>query len=151
MSAIDKEPFPRAALIGAALLIGVSIIGAATARYVRLNTPAVEQTIAPLAAREVIFADSEDGSVIVRDAAQGEVIHVVAPGRGGFVRGVMRGLARDRRSRGIGQEPPFRIAEWANGRMALEDLATGRVIELNSFGVDNRRAFSEILYAGADA
>ncbi|MBI1250404.1 MAG: hypothetical protein GC189_02915 [Alphaproteobacteria bacterium] len=147
MSAIDRQPFPRGALIAAAVLVGVSIVGAGVARQINLRAPAAEQTIAPLAARDLTFADGADGSVVIAEDSGARVVHVVAPGEGGFVRGVMRGLARDRRMRGIGDEPGFRLAEWPNGRLALQDLATGKIVELNAFGADNRRAFAEILYA----
>jgi putative photosynthetic complex assembly protein len=72
-------------------------------------------------------------------------VAVLAPGTNGFIRGVLRGLARDRRSRGISQEPAFRLAQWPDGRLSLEDLATGKRIELGSFGATNRAAFAQIL------
>ncbi|MBL8559063.1 MAG: hypothetical protein JNM47_10105 [Hyphomonadaceae bacterium] len=147
MSNIDKEPFPRLALIAAAVLIGVSITGAAAARYLRVNAPpstSAEQA-APLAARDLTFFDMPDGSVEVRDGAGDRIVFVAEPGTNGFIRGVMRGMARDRRARGIGQEPGFRLAEWPDGRLSLEDLATGRSIELGAFGGDNRAAFARLL------
>jgi putative photosynthetic complex assembly protein len=150
MSAIDKEKFPKAALIGAALLVGLSITMAAIGRQAQLAAPAVTEQPGLIAERSLIFADGSDGSVVVRDAEDGALVQIVQRGEGGFVRGVMRGLARDRRSRGIGQDPAFRLSEWQSGRLALEDPMTGKVIDLNAFGRDNRRAFSEILYARGD-
>ena len=147
MSNIDKEPFPRLALIAAGVLIAVSIAAAAAARYMRVNAPdtaSVDQA-APLAARDLTFFDMPDGSVEVRDGAGDRVVFVAEPGTNGFIRGVMRGMARDRRARGIGQEPGFRLAEWPDGRLSLEDLATGRSIELGAFGGDNRAAFARLL------
>jgi putative photosynthetic complex assembly protein len=84
---------------------------------------------------------------VVRDARDGSVIGIVERGEGGFIRGVMRGLARDRRMRDIGPEQAFRLSAWDTGQLVLEDLATGKRIDLNAFGADNRRAFAEILYA----
>jgi hypothetical protein len=69
----------------------------------------------------------------------------VNPGEGGFIRGVMRGLARDRISRHIGAEPPFRLALSADGQLTLFDTATGRLIDLESFGQGNRDSFFDLL------
>lgn len=153
MSNIDTQPFPRLALIAAGLLVVGSITAAAVARYERVNSDSanVEQTMAPLAARELTFFDMADGSVEVRDASGVEIVYVAEPGTNGFIRGVMRGMARDRRARGIGQEPAFRLAEWPDGRLSLEDLATGKQIELGAFGATNRAAFAQLLPARLQA
>jgi putative photosynthetic complex assembly protein len=147
MSNIDTEPFPRFALIAAAVLIAGSITAAAAARYAKVNAPeaTLSESVTPLAARDLTFFDMPNGSVEVRDATGTQVLFVAEPGTNGFIRGVMRGMARDRRSRGIGQEPAFRLAQWPDGRLSLEDLATGRQIELGSFGGDNRAAFAQLL------
>jgi len=151
MSNIDNEPFPRFALIAAGILIAGSITAAAAARFSNTQNAesAASESVQPLAARDLTFFDMEDGSVQVRDAAGAQVVFVAAPGTNGFIRGVMRGMARDRRSRGIGQEPAFRLAQWPDGRLSLEDLATGRQIELSSFGGSNRAAFAQLLYPQA--
>ena len=146
MSNIDTEPFPRFALIAAAVLIVGSITAAGAARYADVNEPTVAESAAPIAARDLTFFDMENGSVEVRDTTGTQVLFVAEPGTNGFIRGVMRGMARDRRSRGIGQEPAFRLAQWPDGRLSLEDLATGRQIELGAFGDSNRAAFAQLLY-----
>lgn len=148
MSHIDREPFPRWTLIAAATLITVTIIGSATARHFRLKAQAQAETAepaAPLAARDLTFLDTADGSVEIRDAGSGGVVFTAGPGTNGFIRGVMRGLARHRRARGVDEAPPFRLAEWPDGRLTLEDLATGKEIELSAFGADNRAAFHRLL------
>ena len=63
------------------------------------------------------------------------------------MRGVLRGLARDRRADGIGRSPPFRLTRWADGRLSLDDPATGRHVDLEVFGPTNAGAFAEILTA----
>lgn len=97
--------------------------------------------------RSLAFQDREDGSVLVTDADSGATVAVLqgeADGAG-FVRGVMRGLARDRRMRGIGAAPPFELILWSDGAISLTDSATGREIELGGFGPDNRAAFAQFL------
>ena len=65
---------------------------------------------------------------------------MIEPGQQtGFIRGVMRGLARERRMRGIGDAPPFNLSLWRDGELSLTDSATGRSIELTAFGIDQPR------------
>lgn len=52
---------------------------------------------------------------------------------------------RERTLKDAGRDSPVRITEWADGALTLTDLGTGRIIELGSFGPDNRRAFAAIL------
>lgn len=143
MSAIHRSEFPRGALIAAGLIAAVAIVGAGLSRQARLAAPAVESAT-PLAARDLTFADASDGAVVVRDAA-GAVVFVAPPGGENFMRGVLRSFARDRRARGVGPEPGFRLAIWPDGRLSLADLATGKTVELSAFGADNRAAFMRLL------
>jgi putative photosynthetic complex assembly protein len=150
MSAIDTERFPRVFLIAAAALMVTSIVGAASARHARLAQDAAAATSArPLSVRDLTFFDMDNGSVEVRDGGGKAVVFVVEPGTNGFIRGVMRGMARDRQSRGIGQQPGFRLAEWPDGRLSLRDMATGKTIELGAFGATNRAAFAQLLAVSA--
>jgi putative photosynthetic complex assembly protein len=55
---------------------------------------------------------------------------------------------RERRMNGDTAAPPFRLEQWADGALTLTDTVTGRVIELGSFGPDNRAAFAKLLKAG---
>jgi putative photosynthetic complex assembly protein len=148
MSALDREQFPKGALIAASALIGFSLIATAAARLERLVAPSDASAAAqPAPARsvEVRFADEADGSVSVRDNRNGAVVASLAPGTNGFVRSVMRGLVHERKRRGLGAARPFRISQWANGRLALEDPATGRLIDLDAFGDTNKDAFARML------
>lgn len=152
MSEIDSKPFPRLALIAAGVLIGGSIVAAAVGRVTQTDTATAEATqgMKPLAARDLTFFDMESGAVEVRDRTGEQVVFVVAPGTNGFIRGVMRGMARNRRAHDVGQEAAFRLAEWPNGRLTLEDPATGKRIELGAFGAENRVAFAQLLYVTAE-
>lgn len=98
-----------------------------------------------LESRELQFLDRDDGAVVVLDYRDGGTVDVVDPGTGGFVRGVMRGMARERRSKKVGTEPPYRLAVWSDGRLTLDDPATGRWVELAAFGADNVSAFARML------
>ncbi|WP_037502395.1 photosynthetic complex assembly protein PuhC [Sphingomonas jaspsi] len=150
---------PRPALIMAGSLVVFSLMLAASVQLglaPRSAVPGVERAdahVAEVESRLLSFRDQPDGSVRIVDASSGaDVLTVVGEkDGGGFIRGVLRGLARDRRMRGIGAEPPFELALWQDGALSLTDRATGRTIELGSFGPDNRAAFARLLPKGATA
>lgn len=95
---------------------------------------------------ELRFMDRDDGSIAVVDAHDGHLIeHIV--GQNGFVRGTLRGLARERRRQGIGSEPPFQLIARADGRLTLLDPSTSRRVDLESFGPTNSAEFARLLPA----
>lgn len=142
--------FPRGALIGAAALIGFAFISAGAARVGIVGTSSAPAAEA-VATRELRFADRADGAVVVHEAWSGRVIEVLAPGSNGFIRGTLRGLARERRQHEVGSEPPFRLTQWADGRLSLEDTGTGRRVDLEAFGPTNVQAFGRLLAAEGPA
>jgi putative photosynthetic complex assembly protein len=145
MSAMDKDPFPRGALIGAGALVGFSLVLTAVGRLAMLNAPPPLPPPAPAQSVALRFADASDGGVIVRDGRDNHLVAALAPGTNGFVRGVMRGLVHERKARGIGTAPPFVLSRWNDGHLALEDSATGRQIDLDAFGSGNKEAFVQLL------
>ncbi len=145
MSALDDKPFPRTPLIAAILLVVASLVVVGGSRAGLLGSPVSRASAeaTATATADLRFQDQVDGGVIV--TAVGGRTQVIPPATGGFVRGVVRGMVRDRKSRGIGQEPVFRLTEWSDGRLTLEDTATRRSFNLNAFGPDNRQAFETML------
>jgi putative photosynthetic complex assembly protein len=102
----------------------------------------------PVMTRYLQFVDRADGAVVVLDARRAaKPIQILPPGSNGFVRATMRSFARDRRSRDIGAAAPFRLSASADGRLTLEDPATGRSIELEAFGHTNAGVFAGFLAA----
>jgi len=104
-------------------------------------------SISPVTERLLRF-DDRDGNVVVTDLATGQRVASIGQENSGFVRGVMRGLARERRMHGEGPAKPFRLALWPDGALTLTDTVTERIVELNGFGPDNRRAFAQFLAVG---
>lgn len=152
-----ENTVPRPALAMALALVGVSLIMTTAVRLgfaEREAVPSVERAKADVTAvetRRLTFADRADGAVLVTDADSGATVAVIAgeQGNGGFVRGVLRGMARDRRMRGVGSQPPFTLTLWQDGSLSLTDTATTKSVELGAFGPDNRAAFAAFLEAGA--
>ncbi len=149
-TAQDNSP-PRAALLGIVGLIVATLLLVAVARTSGIAQTSIQPDSIATAriTTEVAlhFADRSDGAVTIHTASDDQLILVLAPGTNGFVRGVMRGLARDRRMRGIDAAPPFMLTRWSDGRLTLRDSATGRQIDLGAFGSTNTAAFAAILAA----
>jgi putative photosynthetic complex assembly protein len=150
----EGKAFPKAPLLGAAALVGATILLAATARLGDVGTTHVAP--APrVAAYALNFTDRADGAVLVDLAADAarpapRRIGELAPNTNGFARGVLRSLAHERRRQGLGPERPFMLTRYADGRLTLSDPATGRRIDLEVFGPTNAGAFAS-LWLAADA
>jgi putative photosynthetic complex assembly protein len=142
------RPFPRFPLVGAGILVAGTILAALSVRTTGVGAFHAPDA-APVMARDVTFLDQPDGSIVVHDGTGQRLVYTVPPASNGFIRGTLRGLARERHRAGDGAQTPFRLTSWADGRLTLDDLATGRRIELESFGETNAGAFAAILAAAA--
>jgi putative photosynthetic complex assembly protein len=136
--------FPRAPLIAVGTLVLASVMTVAAVRLTGVGVVRVPDA-APVSVREFRFEDRPDGSIVVLDAAGATVIEQVAPGTNGFLRGTMRGLARERHRQGVSAALPFRMVGRADGKLTLEDPGTGRRVDLGSFGPTNAAVFARIM------
>lgn len=142
----DDVTLPRGALLGLALLIAISLaavvavnlIGDHEDRSMSVSGDVVDS-------RDLRFVDLGRGNVGIYDWPGGELVDTLDAGSDNFIRGVIRGLARERRGIGAGDGEPFRITRFDDGRLILEDRVTGRVLILQAFGITNARAFGRLL------
>ena len=147
MSGLDEQTFPKGILIAAAMMILAAVMTAATSRWTGIGVTRMSES-AVVESRLLRFDDRTDGAVVVSSSPESRVLAVLEPGTHGFIRSVLRGLARERRLQGIGSDPPFELTRWNDGRISLADRGTGRRIELDAFGPTNAAAFSALLHAG---
>jgi putative photosynthetic complex assembly protein len=140
--------FPRAPLFALGALVLASVVTVAVVRFTGIG---VVQTpdAAAVAVREFRFEDRPDGSIVVLDASGRQLVDTVAPGTNGFLRGTMRGLARERMRQGVSPALPFRMVGRADGKLTLEDPGTGRRVDLGSFGPTNAAVFAHIMASPA--
>jgi putative photosynthetic complex assembly protein len=149
MNAITAEQkLPRGAIQGAGFMVVSALVLVGIARLTGYTPaqPPVSTVVDSFALR---FEDRADGAVLVYDTADDQLTYTIEPGTNGFVRGVLRGLVRERRADHIGPTPPFRLTRWADGRLSLDDPSTGRHVDLEVFGPTNAGDFAAILLATA--
>ena len=146
MSVAGEQTLPKGILIAAAAMIVCAVLAAGASRWTGVGVTRMAASSA-VESRALRFEDRRDGAVVVTSSPDGAVLAVLEPGTNGFIRSVLRGLARERRLQDIGSQPPFVLTRWRDGRLSLEDRGTGRRIELDAFGPTNVAAFVELLRA----
>ncbi|MGY4306571.1 putative photosynthetic complex assembly protein [Bradyrhizobium sp. USDA 4369] len=138
---------PKGALRAAFALVAFALVAAGVGRLTGMGTVrndhvAAVQTVA------LRFEDRPDGGISVVSPDSGKVVGVVEAGGDGLLRTVLRSMAFDRQRHAIGSGPAFTINRWSDGRLSLDDPATGRRVDLAPFGVDNKRRFAELMTMG---
>jgi putative photosynthetic complex assembly protein len=146
------DMLPRGTLMIAGSLVLFAIAATCIVRVAGIPASAspaalrAQAGIEQVSSRDLRFLDRVDGAVLIEDVRTGRTAFVIRAGeKTGFIRGVMRGLARERRSHGLGNEAPFNLTLWRDGELSLTDSATKRSIELTAFGATNRAAFAALL------
>ena len=124
------------------ILIGVTIL---RVTGFEPDTPQPKGSV--VAHSELRFEDGPDGSIEIYRHPSGVILKTLSAGEGGFLRGVMRSLARDRRSRDIDMTVPFVLERYADGALILTDPAIGQELNLAAFGPTNAAAFAALLEA----
>jgi putative photosynthetic complex assembly protein len=141
-----RETVPHWAALALGALLLATLLGVAA---VRLSGTEIRQPDAPVVAqRSLRFEDGPDGTVRVLDANTGQAIDSVA-GEAGFLRGSLRALVRERKMRGIGSGPAFELLARSDGRLTLNDPATGERLDLESFGPTNAAIYRRWLPAAS--
>ena len=140
----EPARFPRLPLYAIGGLLALTLISVTIVRVGDLGTSYVS-TAAAQYERALKFEDRVDGSIAVIDARDGGLIDLIAPGSNGFLRGALRGLARERKRMGQGAEVPFMLVARTDGRLTLDDPVSKRQIDLKSFGPTNASVFEQFL------
>jgi putative photosynthetic complex assembly protein len=138
----SHDTVPRMPLIAVGLMLAVifAAVVAVSLSGMVIRAPDAKAVMV----RELRFEDRPDGSIAVFDGRSGMEVESVT-GQAGFIRGTLRGLARERKRLGLGPDQPFQLIGRADGRLTLSDPATGRLVDLESFGPVNARVFAQML------
>ena len=143
MSTLESKDFlsPVAKILIAALMSIILLLVFINSRDL---SKVREPDASPAQVLQLRFEDRPDGSIAIIDYKTGKQIDAVQ-GEAGFVRGTLRGLAQERKRRGLDSGPPFELIYRADGRLTLSDTATGRMVDLESFGPTNAGSFYRLL------
>lgn len=129
---------PQIAIVAAiSAAVAAAVIGPAAGGGSSVPPPSTV-----VAERLLRFQDRADGAVV---ATENGAEVAVFQGEQGFVRGIMRSMARQRRGEGLASAQPFRLTAWADGRLTLDDVATGERLDLEAFGPSNAAVFATLL------
>lgn len=146
------QTVPKGALwfVAVVILFAMMSAGAVRLGYAPISaSPVAVRTAAhltPTATRNLSFVDQADGGLLITDVTSGTTAKTIKPGEpSGFIRGLLRGLGRERRMNHVGKTVPYRLESWPNGQLTLTDTGTKRSIELTAFGPTNRAAMAELL------
>lgn len=143
-----KPGKPEAELIPKPLLramIGIALLSLALTSYAVLTGRPREGVPPPgnvVAEKLVVLKDIDARHVTVSDPEGNLLLDLP---EGGFVDVMAAAVRRSRAVARITDNPPVRIVRYDNGRLAMEDPATGWSTELYAFGADSKAAFERIL------
>lgn len=142
--AIHEPVVPKGGVLAGAALILFALAAVTTVRLTGVGGTHIKLPAA-VESRDLRFEDGQKGAVLVFDAGDHQLVDTLAPGSNGFIRVVMRGLARERKLGDIGAQPPFRLTRYSGGEITLTDTSTGKQIDLGAFGSTNTEAFARLL------
>lgn len=145
MSHSHDPTVPKSLLFAAGGMILLTFAMIGWSQMTREETVSAVPVDNVVASRMLRFVDQPDGSVTVLSDPRGDKVGELEKGEDNFVRGVLRGLVRERRLRSIGDDMPFHLVLHGNNTLSLIDPATGTQIELRAFGVTNVQAFARFL------
>jgi len=143
-----NETFPRGALWAAAVLVSGTLLATAIAHGTRQGLSEMPASVA-VEVRDLRFEDRPEGTIVIYRAGESRLAEVLPAGGNGFLRGVLRGLARERLRQHGEVAAPFRLTRWADGRLTIADPSTGRSTDVAAFGPDNFQAFARVFVATA--
>ncbi len=145
---LERDLIPPAAIKATGVFLVVVLVLAAVARLTGVGAlvDEAQETRVPLAERSLVFVpEGDSGPVRLLDGATGALVRELPPGEGGFLRGVVRPLNRERTRAGSDPEAPWVLTAWSDGALTLSDPETGMRVDLRAFGPTNADAFAALL------
>lgn len=134
----------RLMLVGVAGIVLLILAATLIARLTGFTPNSIPDTVV-IETREIGFRDLPTGSVVVYEWNGEHELLELKTGEGSFLRGVVRSLVRQRAGMGDNLSAPFLLSRHSDGRLVIEDSATGEKIDLVAFGPSNSVVFATLL------
>jgi putative photosynthetic complex assembly protein len=154
---LEKELIPTAAIKATGVLLVVVLVLAGLARYTGVGALDATSERTLVAERTLVFVTAggmglgTDGPLDLVDGETGEPLLHLAAGEGGFVRGAVRPLARERQRAGIDMAEPWHLVLWSDGALTLGDERLDMTVDLHAFGPTNAGDFAALLPSPSEA
>ena len=142
-----RATFPRWFLFGVGALVLATIAFTAFGRLTGYGVTRVAET-ALIGSVDIWFEDQDNKTMLVRRASDNAILEVLPADGGGFMRGVVRSLFRQRLLGNIERTQPFRLSQRQDQKLFIVDLSVGSKMELDGFGPSNTLSIARILAAG---
>lgn len=137
----DKEMIPTK-LVLAMVALALSALALASFSVLSGRAPSGQPPASEILASRSVVLES-DGVALSAHDPDGTVI--IDTDNGAFVSVVISGLDRARKVARVTGNPPVNVTRFANGRLTLDDPASGWSVELTSFGAGNTAYWNWIL------
>lgn len=148
MSELSRSPASPALLLAAFGMAMVAVIGAWIGASESRDPMA--GLAPPVLERSLRFVPGEHDTLIVVDADSGEVVETIAANEDTFIRGMLRGIDRERSVDGVAADVPLTLTARQDGSVTVIDPGTGIVYDLRAFGTTNLAEFARLLPLSAD-
>lgn len=132
-------------LAGIGVVLAVAVIVAYAGRQEALTPGDARADAVAIRALDIRFDEDEGGTIRVLSHPAGSVLRTLPPGEGGFMRGVLRPLRRERMRLEVSYDEPYRLTRWSDGRLTLSDPGVELVMEIAAFGATSVEAFATLL------
>lgn len=134
---------PRGPLIGAGILVALVFVLAISAQ--RYGLGAAKEGSTDVAERRTLtFTRTVDGGMDIDDIGTHVRVAHLMPDHNGFIFGMMRGIEYKRTVAHRELNAPFELTRWSDGRVTLDDKASGMHITVNSFGATQLESFEPL-------
>jgi putative photosynthetic complex assembly protein len=99
---------------------------------------------------DLVFKDGLNGEIIVQIVSHENdtyrlIKEIQLEGEQGFLRGTLRALTRERKSRQLSHEIPFELRLDSDNHLSITDPLTKNSINLDAFGPDNVAVFTKLM------
>jgi putative photosynthetic complex assembly protein len=132
-------------LAGIGVVLAVAVIVAYAGRQEALTPGEAQGNAVPVRVLDIRFVEDEASTIRVVSDPGGSVLRTLPPGEGGFMRGVLRPLRRERMRLEVSYDDPYRLARWSDGRLTLADPGVDLLMDIAAFGATSVEAFATLL------